>query len=98
MTVICSPTYRKTLETRVPMSAYPKNGGYHTFTAEGAMHKANAKFQGFLKEMEATREGFELLSTNVVPFFNGVGIYATYKFERTLTYAEIHERADTRRK
>ena len=92
MTVICSPTYRKTLATRTPISAYPTNGGYHTFTAEGTLPKANAKFQNFLDEMERTREGFELLSTNVTPFFNGVAIYATYKFERTLTYAEIHER------
>lgn len=92
MTVICNPNYRKMLNTCTPGSAYPTNGGYHTFTAEGTLHKANAMFQSFLDEMERTREGFELLSTNVTPFFNGVGIYATYKFERTLTYAEIHER------
>lgn len=98
MTVICNLGYREMLNTRTPISAYPTNGGYHTFTAEGTLPKANAKFQSFLDEMERTREGFVLLSTNVVPFFNGVGIYATYKFERTLTYAEIHERADTRRK
>ena len=94
MTVTLNPNLKKLRETRTPLSAYPTNGGYHTFTAEGTMPKANAIFQSFLDEMQRTRDGFELLSTNVVPFFNGVAIYATYKFERTLTYAEIHARND----
>ena len=89
MSDIISPDYRKALLTQTPMSAFPKEGGYHTYTAEGTPAKVNAMYQAFLDEMQSTREGFELLSTNVVPYFNGIGLYATYKFDRTRKLYEI---------
>lgn len=81
--------YREMLLTQTPMSAFPKEGGYHTYSAEGAPAKVNAMYRAFLDEMQRTREGFELLSTNVVPYFNGIGLYATYKFDRTRKLYEI---------
>ena len=67
-------------------------GGYHTFRHEGSYAQAHRMFNAFLEEMQRTRVGFELLSTNVVPYFNGVGIYATYKFDRALTRRELEDR------
>ena len=75
-----------------PFSAYPTKGGYHTFRHEGSYAQADRMFNAFLDEMQRTRVGFELLSTNVVPYFNGVGIYATYKFDRALTRKELEDR------
>lgn len=75
----------------------PTEPGYYTYDAKGSMETANRMFQEFLTRASRTREGFQLLSTNVVPQFNGVIIYATYKFDRALTIAEVNERRAARR-
>jgi len=74
----------------------PDEPGFYTFKTQGSMKTADEVFQSFLREAYDTREGFQLLSTNVVPQFNGVILYATYTFSRALTVAEVEAKRKNR--
>jgi len=80
-----------------PAGYLPVEPGHHTFMSKGSAERVNEVFQSFLRDADNTREGFQLLSTNVVPQFNGVILYATYKFDRVLTVAEAEARRAARR-